>query len=241
MATFVLLHGSWHAGWCWHKIVSRLTAAGHRTLAPDLPAHGRRWKSVRGAVTLGAMARAVCDVIDALPEPVVLVAHSRAGIVASTVAQRRPARVKKVVYLASYMLRDGERVLEHFRTDEDSLVLPNISINRFTLTDMLQEHAYRAALYADCNDDDVALARTLLTPEPLLPALTRLSLTEDAYGRVPRYYIELTEDRAVTPALQRRLYEALPCERVFRLEASHSAYFSRPDELSEILTTIGRA
>jgi pimeloyl-ACP methyl ester carboxylesterase len=241
MATFVLLHGSWHAGWCWHKIVSRLAAAGHTAVAPDLPAHGRSWKSVRGAVTLGAMARSVCELIDGIDEPVVLVAHSRAGIVASTVAELRPKRVRKVVYLASYMLRSGERVLEHFRSDSESLVLPNISINRLTMTDMLQESAYREALYADCSDDDVALARALLTPEPMLPALTRVSLSEEAYGRVPRYYIELTQDRAVTPALQQRLYEALPCERVFRLDASHSAYFSRPDELTEILTTIARA
>jgi pimeloyl-ACP methyl ester carboxylesterase len=163
------------------------------------------------------MTRSVCDLIDRIDEPVVLVAHSRAGIVASTVAEQRPARVSRVVYLASYMLRSGERVLEHFRSDSESLVLPNISINRLTMTDMLHESAYQEALYADCSDDDVALARTLLTPEPMLPALTRLSLTDEAYGRIPRYYIELTRDRAVTPALQRRLYETLPCERVFRL------------------------
>jgi pimeloyl-ACP methyl ester carboxylesterase len=40
MATFVLVHGAWHGGWCWHKIVPLLEAKGHRVLAPDLPGLG---------------------------------------------------------------------------------------------------------------------------------------------------------------------------------------------------------
>ena len=37
MSTYVLVHGSWHAAWCWYKITARLQAAGHKAIVPDLP------------------------------------------------------------------------------------------------------------------------------------------------------------------------------------------------------------
>src|SRR4051812_16197911 len=106
MATFVLVHGSWHGAWCWYKVVPRLEALGHRAIAVDLPAHGRNRRLLRGAVTLRAMTTCVLRVLDTLDEPAILVAHSRSGIVASMVAERRPERVAKLVYLASYLVED---------------------------------------------------------------------------------------------------------------------------------------
>ncbi|TMH39656.1 MAG: alpha/beta hydrolase, partial [Betaproteobacteria bacterium] len=28
-STYVLVHGAWHGGWCWKKVVPALRAAGH--------------------------------------------------------------------------------------------------------------------------------------------------------------------------------------------------------------------
>ncbi|MEQ1684195.1 MAG: alpha/beta fold hydrolase [Burkholderiaceae bacterium] len=231
----VLLHGSWHGAWCWHKVAPLLRTQGHRVHTPDLPAHGRQWRVARGRTTLGDMAEHVCALLDSLDAPALLVAHSRGGVVASTVAEMRPHRLLGTVYLAAYMLRHGERVSDFFRQDAGSLVRPNLRISKATLTDSLAEEAQRAALYEDCCDADVELARSLLTPEPSLPALTRLRLSAARYGSVPRHYIELTNDRAVTPALQRRMIDASPCASVSSIDASHSAYFSRPQQVAEHL------
>jgi pimeloyl-ACP methyl ester carboxylesterase len=228
----ILLHGSWHGAWCWHKVVPLLRAQGHQVHAPDLPAHGRHWRVARGRTTLAHMAARVCALLDTLDAPALLVAHSRGGVVASTVAEMRPHQLVGTVYLAAYMLRHGERVSDFFRQDTGSLVRPNLRISKATLTDSLAEEAQRSALYADCCDADVELARSLLTPEPLLPALTRLRLSDARHGAVPRHYIELTNDRAVTLALQRRMIAASPCASVVSIEASHSAYFSRPEQVA---------
>ncbi len=40
MSTYILIHGSWHGAWCWHKVIPLLEASGHKVIAPDLPAHG---------------------------------------------------------------------------------------------------------------------------------------------------------------------------------------------------------
>ena len=37
MATFSLVHGAWHGGWCWDPLRQELEARGHEVHAPDLP------------------------------------------------------------------------------------------------------------------------------------------------------------------------------------------------------------
>ncbi|TAK69913.1 MAG: alpha/beta fold hydrolase, partial [Dehalococcoidia bacterium] len=178
-------------------------------------------------------------ILDAEDEPVVLVAHSRGGIAISQAAEERPDRIRRLVYIAAYLVPSGETLVPLAVSDSGSLVLPNLEINRDEGWDMLRRKAFRDALYADCTDDDVALAYALLTPEPSGPTNTPLTTTEANFGRVARAYIELTEDRAVSWALQKRMQSALPCEPVVSIEASHSAYFSRPDELAQKILIAG--
>lgn len=234
MTTFILIHGSWHGAWCWYKIVPRLEAAGHEAVAIDLPAHGRDWKSQKN-VTLASNVDRVCEEMDRRKGPVILVAHSRGGIIASQVAERRPERIAKTFYLAAYLIPHGRTVAHYFAQDSDSLVPANLERNLAEGWDMLRKEAFREALYADCSEEDVELSTLLLTPEPIQSALTPLELSEERFGSVPRIYIEMLRDRAVSHSLQTRMYTETPCERVMTLDTSHSAYFSQPDALTEML------
>lgn len=239
MAHFLLIHGSWHAAWCWRKVAARLEAAGHRVSAPDLPGRGRA-PARPALVGLERMTRAVAR---ALPgaEKTVVVAHSRYGAVGSRLAEIAPERIARTIYLAAFMLAPGARVADAFRRDKGSALLPGLEINRLGLWDRLRPEVYREALYHDCDDDDVMLARLMLCREPLRPAITRLKLTEARYGSVPRAYIRLTDDRAVTPALQDALIEETGADRVESVNAGHSAYFSQPDALTETILKLARA
>jgi len=83
-------------------------------------------------------------------------------------------------------------------------------------------------------DEDLALAYALLTPEPRgphSPTNSPIRTTPQNFGRIPRVYIELTEDKAVCWPAQKRMYTATPC-RVLSINSSHSAYFSQPDQLT---------
>lgn len=42
MATYVLVHGAWHGGWCWRRVAERLRAAGHEVHTPTLTGLGER-------------------------------------------------------------------------------------------------------------------------------------------------------------------------------------------------------
>lgn len=126
--------------------------------------------------------------------------------------------------------------------NSESLSLPVTEVNPEAGWDMLRRDAFRELLYADCPVEDVALAYALLTPEPRGPnsptnAPIRTT-TADKFGRIPRVYIELTQDQAVSSPAQQRMYTATPC-RVLSIDSGHSAYFSQPDQLTKHILTAG--
>lgn len=266
MTTFLFLHGSWHAAWNWHKVIPLLEAAGHRGVALDLPGHGRDSTPARKVSLASCVDRVVAE-IEAIGEAVVLVAHSRNGIVSSQVAEQRPDRVAGLVYLAAYLVPDGRSMMEYALLDEDSLVAQNVEaalprrrlprlvrwlrspllrwLSARLLPARLQTHrlaraVYRDALYHDCPDEITALAEVLLEPEPNWAGFTPLRLSAARYGQVPRVYVECTQDRAVTPALQRRMLADTPCDRVLSLDSGHSPFFSQPANLvAHLIESLG--
>jgi hypothetical protein len=60
------------------------------------------------------------------------------------------------------MLPEGKRVLDYV-PDRASRLAGRVDINRLALWDWLWPEAYRDALYADCSEEDIALARALIS------------------------------------------------------------------------------
>ena len=94
MATFVLVHGAWHGGWCWDRVARPLRAAGHEVHAPTLTGLSERAHLLSPLVGLETHVEDVVRLIDVLGlTDVVLVGHSYAGQVVTAVADRRPQAV----------------------------------------------------------------------------------------------------------------------------------------------------
>jgi pimeloyl-ACP methyl ester carboxylesterase len=237
MGTYVLIHGSWHGAWCWYKIIPLLEQAGHKAIAVDLPGHGRDWTAARD-VSLHSYVESVCKILDAQPEPVILVGHSRGGIVISQTAEHRPEKIRTLVYLAAYLIPNGEAMLPTAFSDTESLIASNLVLNEEQNYHMLKTEAFREALYADCSEEEVALATALLTPEPNAPVATPLNLSEGNFGRVARVYIETLRDKGVTPTLQKKMYTRTPCQKIISMETSHSPFLSAPEQLASHLTSL---
>ncbi|MGZ3611555.1 MAG: alpha/beta fold hydrolase [Ktedonobacteraceae bacterium] len=237
MSTFVLVHGSWHGAWCWDKVVPLLEQAGHKVEAIDLPGHGNDRSSI-AEMTMQSYVDRVCQVIDAQPEPVILVGHSMAGVVISQTAEYRSEKIQTLVYLAAFLLQDGEFLLQVAQTDTESLVLPNLILNEEAGYHMVREEARREVFYHDCSDEDAERACSQLVPEANAVIATPIHITRENYGRVPRVYIETLSDKTVGPSLQTRLYTATPCLKVITLNTSHSPFFSAPEELVKQLNSV---
>lgn len=237
MKTFVLVHGSWHSAWNWHKMVPLLEKAGHKAIAIDLPGMGRD-KTPIEKVTLQTSVDKICEVIGSIAGKVVLVGHSKNGIMISQAAEYRPEKIEKLIYLAAYLVPHGKTQREYSMQDTEGVLKPYVDFHESTRSTTLRPEIYKEGLYADCDNDITELAKVLLGHEPFESGVTPLQLSEECFGAVPRYYIECTEDRAVTPFIQRKMYTETPCRKVYRMNTSHSPFFSRPEELSAIFCEI---
>ena len=233
---FLLIHGSWHGAWCWHKITARLQTAGHHVIVPDLPGRG----SDRTRPIFISTKMMLARLLKVLPadEQVTVVVHSRYGVLASQLCEIAPDRIARVIYLASFMMPSGKAVIHYASKDKASSIGNFTDINRLGAWDWLRPEAHRELLYHDCQEDDVVLAASLLRREPSRPAITALRLSDDAYGRIPRAYIRLTKDRAVSLSMQDRLINEVGVDRVESIDAGHSAYFSKPDELTAAISKL---
>jgi pimeloyl-ACP methyl ester carboxylesterase len=240
MAHFVLVHGSWHGGRCWDSVAMLLRGAGHRVDAPDLAGLGADRTPLAG-ITLATWRDQIVALVDAAREPVVLVGHSRGGIVISEVAEARPDKIARLVYLAAFLLGDGETIARTMRADGTSLILPNLIVFEDGISSIVRSEGLAETFYGDCTPEEVAQAKALLRPEPVLPNRTALRLSAERFGRVKRAYIATAADRAVPPALQRKMYTALPCDPLITMDTAHSPFLSAPATLALHLAMLAPA
>ncbi len=97
----------------------------------------------------------------------------------------------------------------------------------------------RNTFYNGCSDADVAYAFERLRPQANAPRLTRVALTPQRFGRVPRAYIETSDDQAVPLTMQRGMVANTPCGEVRSLATGHSPFFSAPAALADALASLG--
>ena len=236
-APVVLVHGSFLGGWCWDEVTPLLEASGREVAAPDLPGHGAD-QTPLAEITLESYVTRVLDAVDAQPAPVVLVGHSMGGVVISEVAERRPDAVKALVYLGAYLLNDGESMLDAALSDGDSLLGPKFQADQATGVGTVPADIFAASFFHDCPPGTVEMALPLVRPEPLAPLVTPIAVTEENFGRVPRYYVETLLDRVVSPSLQRRMELAVPGSHVVSLATGHAPFFAQPEQLASLIGLI---
>jgi pimeloyl-ACP methyl ester carboxylesterase len=236
MATFILIHGSWHGGWCFDHVADALRAAGHDVIAPDLPGMGGDEATLRAVSLQGwaDFAAALCR--GARQRPVILAGHSRGGLVVSQAAETAPEAIDALVYICAMMLPDGMaraqfKTLERPNPAFDAIISP-----LFDGAGTVVDPARAGAIFAQLSPPaDVERATARLVAEPHAPRSTPLRLTPARFGSLPRHYIECLHDKTIAIVSQRRMQAMVPGAMVTSLDADHSPFFSRPEELTAAL------
>ncbi len=237
MSSYVLVHGAWHGGWCWDKVVPLLEKKGHKVEAPDLPGHGKDRTPI-SEISLQAYTDHICGILDAQPEPVILVGHSMGGAVIAQAGEHLPKKIKFLIYVNAYLLQNGESMMQVFMQDTQSSLGSAIIIAENQTYMTLRDDTVKEVFYGDCSDPDVARAKSLFVPQALAPFATPVITTEENFGRLPRVYIECLRDRVISPSVQKKMYTALPCKKVISMDTSHSPFFSAPEDLVTHLTSL---
>ena len=127
MKTFILIHGSWHSSWNWHRVIPILENQGHKAIAMDLPGMGRD-KTPINEVKMQSTVEKICRLIDSVDGNVILVGHSKNGIMISQAAEYRPDKIEKLVYLAAYLIPNGKTQKEYSMQDTLGVLKPYVTM-----------------------------------------------------------------------------------------------------------------
>lgn len=96
---FVLVHGTWHGGWCWQWLVPLLRAAGHKVTTPTLTGCGERRHLIGPDVGLDTHVEDILAAIEfADAQEIVLVGHSFSGVTITGVADILRDRIEHLVF-----------------------------------------------------------------------------------------------------------------------------------------------
>ncbi|MEU7870352.1 alpha/beta hydrolase [Dactylosporangium sp. NPDC049140] len=229
--TYLLVHGAWHDGRCWERVVPRLATAGHRVFAPSLTGHGDKAHLLGPEVGLDTH---VDDIVGLILEEdltdVVLVGHSYAGLVISGAANRIPDRIAHLVYLDAMVPRDGESAIDvmpvtQFLIDQAAASGPGWRIPP------LPEQPPPLGLFGVTDPTDVAWLRSLLTDESVRCLQQPVRLDNPAAGAIPRTHIHCVAHQP--EGITRRPVPA--GQRVWELPTGHDCMITMPAELTDLL------
>jgi pimeloyl-ACP methyl ester carboxylesterase len=223
----VLIPGFWLDAASWDDVAAPLREAGHRVHALTLPGL-ESGDADRSGIGLRDHVAAAVAVVDSIPDPVVLVGHSGGGAIAHAVADARPDRIARVVYVDAGPLGDGQCINDQLPEVDGEVPLPDWSL--FEPEDLVD-------LDDTLRDRFLAIA----VPEPVGVARDPQVLSDDRRYDVPVTVIacEFTTDMlrewmAAGSPFVAELSRITDVELV-DLPTGHWPQFTRPRELAEAI------
>jgi pimeloyl-ACP methyl ester carboxylesterase len=233
MATYVLVHGAGHGGWCYQRVARLLRAQGHEVHTPSLTGLGERAHLLRPDVGLDTH---IADVVSLLEHEnltdVILAGHSYGGIVITGAADRALGRVAQLVYLDAAILYDGESLFD---------VTPALAAMReeMKVVDGMElvlwpDDPIAYTIYGVTDATDWAWMRERLHPHPWRAFTDKLRLDNaDAVARLPRTVINCPS------TLAKRVGESLERyhvgDRVWSIDTGHDLMITEPEKTAEML------
>ncbi|MDX3102547.1 alpha/beta fold hydrolase [Nonomuraea angiospora] len=241
MSTYLLVHGAWHSGQCWERVVPLLESAGHRVFAPSLTGFGDKAQLLGPEVGLDTHVEDIAGLIteEDLTE-VILVGHSYAGLVISSAANRVPDRVAHLVYLDAMVPEDGESAAD-VQPVTRALIERAVRSGGGWRVPPLPELPPPAGLFGVTDPADVAWLRSMLSDQPVRCLQQPVRLDNPAVNAIPRTHIHCTVGmpdgitRRAVPAMQPNGSPA----QVWELATGHDSMITMPVELAGLLLKLG--
>jgi len=233
MATYVLVHGGAHGGWCYRYVAAILRSAGHEVHAPTLTGLGERAHLLGPGIDLDTH---ITDIVAVLHyedlRDVILVGHSYGGMVITGVADRALDRVGHLVYLDAATPVNGESLADI------AAPLMNAARRQARVVDGVELVLYPGTEplpnYGVTDPDDIAWMAERLTPHPFACFTQPLALTHEAeVGKLAQTHIVCTSTLATRdPA---RLAPARDAGRLWHIDTGHDLMITEPQAVADLL------
>jgi pimeloyl-ACP methyl ester carboxylesterase len=231
-ATYVLVHGGGHGGWCYQPLARILRARGQEVYAPTLTGLGERAHLLSAAIDLDLH---IEDIVQVLAYEdlgnVILVGHSYGGMVITGVADRAADRIGHLVFLDAATPRNGESLVDiagPFMTAAraQGRVVDGIELVLFPGTDPLHYYGVK-------DPGQIEWMKPRLTPHPWKCFEQKLRLeNEAAIRRIPQTHIVCT---STLPGRDLATLKALSDGRLWDLDTGHDLMITEPQAVAELL------
>jgi pimeloyl-ACP methyl ester carboxylesterase len=236
MATYVLVHGGGHGGWCYQRVARLLRAEGHEVLTPTLTGLGERAHLLDERVDLE---RHVTDVAAVLRfedlREVILVGHSYGGMVITGAADRVPDRVGRLVYLDAATPRNGQSLVDVAGPVINAVRPMGEVVDGIEL--VLQPGPDAGLLYGVTDPADLAWMAERLTAHPWRCFEQPLALrNEDALWAIPQFHIVCT---STLPTRDRdQMAHAKAEGRLWDIDTGHDLMITEPVQTADALLQV---
>lgn len=243
MAIYVLVHGGFHGRWCWERVTPVLEAAGHTVYAPSLAGLAERAAELSPEVGLETHIQELVELILAQDmRAVILVGHSYGGMVITGVVDAVPEQVAHLVYLDTFVPRDGEAMAD---------IVPR-QIQRFRTWAKARGDGWRVdpprhmpfgikGIYGVTAEPDLSWVRRMVSSQSLKTFEQPLHLKNPAVvSSKPRTHIYCKGGGFILSFMRhlgarRTLPPHEPGWRLRRLPTGHDAMITMPRELANLL------
>jgi pimeloyl-ACP methyl ester carboxylesterase len=228
-ATFVLIHGAWHGGWCYARVADLLRERGHLVFTPSLTGLGDRADLASNAITLTTH---ITDIVNLLNDEdlhgVVLCGHSYGGMVISGVVEAVPERIGALVFLDAFVPQNGQSLHDIVPEAQRLRQLEMAAANAGFIPPI-------AAAHFNVNEADRPYVDEHCTPQPFETMRERLVLT-GARDRVRhKTYLRAAAYPSIPFEAARTRFAADPTWVVAAIEAGHDVMLDNPVGLAEAL------
>ncbi|MFB4295059.1 alpha/beta fold hydrolase [Actinomadura sp. NTSP31] len=236
MATYVLVHGGGHGGWCYQPVARLLRAAGHEVYTPTMTGLAERLHLLGPHVDLDLHIQDIAAVLhyEDLRE-VILVGHSYGGMVITGAADRAADRVGRLVYLDAATPVNGQSLHDVAGPVIDAARPFGQVVDGIEL--VLTPAPGAGAFYGVSDPDVLAWMDARLTAHPWKCFEQPLELTnEDALWAIPQYHIVCTSTLATrAPDL---IEKARSEGRLWDVDTGHDLMITEPRAVADALLEV---
>lgn len=232
--SIVIVHGAWSSAKDWHHVAGYLTSDGNNLITVNLPGHG----SDETPISDISLQLYVYEVLKAIGDEtdITLIGHSFGGIVVSEVAELIAPQIKKLIYIAAFVPKNGDSLLSLAQTDTQSHVGKNLIVDERAGVASIAKDAITDVFLADAPKAVSEYVTNNMRPEPLAPLATPVALTDANFGKITKVYVHSQNDHTIGYSLQQKMVEDAGISRTYSLPSSHTPFIVFPQVLSAIIT-----
>jgi len=233
MATFVLVHGGGHGGWCYQRVSRLLKNAGHDVYAPSLTGLAERKHLLRPDINLDTH---ITDIVLFLEynelDNVILVGHSYGGMVITGVADRAGSRIGHLVYLDAAHPKNGESLAD---VSPAAMQMAQSEMRAIDGVELVMLPGSVAISYLGVDDPaDYDWVAAKITPHPWRCFTQKLVLqNEAAIRQLPCTNINCTQSLAASNDDARA--RQLDADFLFEVDTGHDLMITEPQKVADFL------